>query len=155
MDRLTPEQLEQQIHAVLRDQPPRRAPLSLEARVLGEIARRQALPWWRKSIAYWPQSMRLGFIVLSSALVVGGLLGSMHLAGMLTAQTFAPVVDPVVGGIATLRAAGVVLLDLVRPLAPSISSQWLYAALAVIGASYALLVGLSATAYRMLWHPQR
>ena len=44
MARLTPEQLEQKIHAVLREQPARRAPMSPESRVLGEIARRQALP---------------------------------------------------------------------------------------------------------------
>lgn len=48
MARLTPEQLEQKIHAVLREQPTRRAPMSLEARVLGEIAWRQALPWWNR-----------------------------------------------------------------------------------------------------------
>lgn len=155
MARLTPEQLEQQIHAVLRDQPPRRAPLSLEARVLGEISRRQALPWWRKSYTYWPQSVRLIFMVVSVACVAGGLLGSMHLAGLLSAQTFAPIVQPVVGAIATLRAAGHALYELVRPLAPSISTSWLYVALAVIGAAYALLVGLGATAYRVLWHPHR
>ncbi len=155
MARLTPEQLEQKIHAVLREQPPRRAPMSLESRVLGEIARRQALPWWRKSYAYWPQSMRLLFMLVSVAVVAGGVLGSMHLAGLLTAQTFAPVIQPVVGAVATLRAAGHALYDLVRPLAPSVSTQWLYVALAVIGASYALLVGLGATAYRVLWHAHR
>ena len=155
MARLTPEQLEQKIHAVLRDQPPRRAPLSLESRVLGEIARRQAQPWWHKSFAYWPSSMRLLFVIVSVAFAGAALLGSMHLAGLISAQTFAPVVQPVVGTVMTLRAAGAALWDLVRPLAPSISTQTLYVGLAIIGASYALLVGLGATAYRFLWHPER
>ena len=155
MARLTPEQLEQKIHAVLREQPARRAPMSLESRVLGEIARRQALPWWKKSYANWPAPMRLAFLALGVALAVGTLLGSMHLAGVLSAQTFAPVIQPLVNATLTLRAAGSALGELVRPLLPSISNQWLYIALAVIGASYALLLGIGATAYRVLWHPGR
>ena len=155
MARLTPEQLEQKIHAVLREQPARRAPMSLESRVLGEIARRQALPWWKKSYANWPAPMRLAFLALGVALAVGTLLGSMHLAGVLSAQTFAPVIQPLVNAAVTLRAAGSALGELVRPLLPSISNQWLYIALAVIGASYALLLGIGATAYRVLWHPGR
>ena len=155
MARLTPEQLEQKIHAVLREQPLRRAPFSLESRVLGEIARRQALPWWHKSFAYWPTPVRIAFVVVGAALVAGALLGSMHLAGLLSAQTFAPVIQPLVNASVTLRAAGSALGELARPLLPSISNQWLYIALAVIGASYALLLGIGATAYRVLWHPHR
>ena len=155
MARLTPEQLEKKIHAVLREQPPRRAPMSLESRVLGEIARRQALPWWQKSYAYWPAPMRMAFLALGVALALGALLGSMHLAGVLSSQLFAPLLQPLVNASVTLRAAGSALGELVRPLLPSISNQWLYIALAVIGASYALLLGIGATAYRVMWRPDR
>ncbi|WP_221032248.1 hypothetical protein [Actomonas aquatica] len=155
MARLTPEQLEQKIHAVLREQPPRRAPMSLESRVLGEIARRQALPWWHKSYAYWPQPMRLTFLVIACGLAAAAVLGSMHLAGLFSAAAITSFFEPITSAVATLRAAGSSLGELVRPLVPTISTQWLYVALAVIGASYALLVGVGATAYRFLWHPQR
>ncbi len=155
MARLTPEELEQRIHAVLREQPLRRAPMSLEARVLGEIARRQALPWWHKSYAYWPQPVRLAFVLVSVAMLVVGVLGYMQVFGGASIESLAPLVQPVSAAVATLRAAGNALWELVRPLAPSISTQWLYIAVAVIGASYAMLVGVGATAYRFLWSHDR
>lgn len=155
MARLTPEQLEQRIHAVLREQPLRRAPMSLETRVLGEIARRQALPWWHKSYAYWPQPVRLAFVLVSVAMLVIGVLGYIQVFGGASIESLAPLVQPVSAAVATLRAAGNALWELVRPLAPSISTQWLYIAVAVIGASYAMLVGVGATAYRFLWSHDR
>jgi len=82
MARLTPEQLEQKIHAVLREQPMRRAPMSLEDRVLGEITRRQALLWWHQSFSFWPTPVRLAFLVIASGLVAVALLFSMQLMGL-------------------------------------------------------------------------
>jgi hypothetical protein len=38
--------LERLIHETLRELPARQAPSSLENRVLAELARRTALPWW-------------------------------------------------------------------------------------------------------------
>ena len=51
---------------MLRNLPDRKAPAGLEARVLAEISRRAALPWWRKSFAHWPVAVRLGFLILSA-----------------------------------------------------------------------------------------
>lgn len=140
---------------MLREQPLRRAPMSLETRVLGEIARRQALPWWHKSYAYWPQPVRLAFVLVSVAMLVIGVLGYIQVFGGASIESLAPLVQPVSAAVATLRAAGNALWELVRPLAPSISTQWLYIAVAVIGASYAMLVGVGATAYRFLWSHDR
>src|SRR5476649_1202935 len=70
------EKLEQLIHRTLREQPARRAPRSLEQRVLAELERRAALPWWRRSFAHWPLPARAGFLVICAALIglafVGG-----------------------------------------------------------------------------------
>lgn len=140
---------------MLREQPLRRAPMSLETRVLGEIARRQALPWWHKSYAYWPQPVRLAFVLVSVAMLVIGVLGYIQVFGGASIESLAPLVQPVSAAVATLRAAGNALWELVRPLAPSISTQWLYIAVAVVGASYAMLVGVGATAYRFLWSHDR
>ncbi|MCC5024109.1 MAG: hypothetical protein J6386_15560 [Candidatus Synoicihabitans palmerolidicus] len=155
MARLTPEQLEQKIHAVLREQPTRRAPMSLEARVLGEIAWRQALPWWNKSYANWPQPVRLSFILVGVALAAAALLGSMHLAGMVSAQTVGNLLRPISDAGATLKTAGTTLVSLGRLFMPNLSTHWLYVALGVIGAAYAMMIGLGATAYRVLWANQR
>jgi hypothetical protein len=151
MARLTPKQLEQKIHAVLRDQPPRRAPMSLEARVLGEIARRQALPWWHKSFAYWPNPVRIGFMVVATGLVAMAVLGSMQLAGVVSWQTVSTLFRPVVDAVATLRSAGVAIGSIGKTMLPGFSSQWPYVALGVIGAAYAMMFGIGATAYRVFW----
>ncbi|MCF3651200.1 hypothetical protein [Synoicihabitans lomoniglobus] len=155
MARLTPEQLEQKLNAVLRNQPPRRAPMSLEARVLGEIARRQALPWWHKSYAYWPAPMRVAFIVIGVALMAAALLGSVQLAGLVSAQAIGDFFRPATDAWATLRTAGAAMVTLVRGHVPQFSTHWFYVALAVIGAAYAMMLGLGATAYRVFWSPSR
>ena len=72
-----PQKLEAAVHRVLRGLPERKAPAGLEGRVLAELARRAALPWWRKSFAHWPAAIRAGFFagsVLAAALVVSGLI---------------------------------------------------------------------------------
>ena len=82
-----PENLERLIHQALRDLPPRRAPHSLEQRVLAELQRRLALPWWRKSFAHWPVLARAGFIMLSAGLVkLALMLGMWVMAGFEGAQ---------------------------------------------------------------------
>tara|TARA_R110002167_G_scaffold15423_1_gene61394 strand:- start:176 stop:640 length:465 start_codon:yes stop_codon:yes gene_type:complete len=151
MARLTPEQLEQKIHALLQDHPPRRAPLSLEARVLGEIARRQALPWWHKSFAYWPNPVRIAFMVLATGLVAMAVLGSMQLAGVVSWQTVSGLFRPIVDAVATVKSAGTAIGSITKNMLPGISSQWLYVALGVIGAAYAMMFGIGATAYRVFW----
>lgn len=155
MARLTPEQLEQQIHAVLREQPTRRAPMSLEARVMGEIARRQAQPWWQKSFSYWPSSVRLAFVVVATGLMAAMVLGSMQVFGVVSAETTSQIVRPFTDAWATLRAAGSALASLKPDFMSGISHQWLYLALGVIGAAYAMMIGLGATAYRVLWAQHR
>lgn len=152
MARLTPEQLEQKIHAVLREQPPRRAPMSLEARVLGEIARRQALPWWQQSYAFWPNSIKLSFLVVATGVAGVILLLSMQLLGVVSGESIRQLFEPVFGAINTVRAATSALMGLVNLTLPDISTTYLYAGLAIIGGAYAVMLGLGATAYRVLWH---
>ncbi len=56
-------QLERLVGDVLRDQPLRRAPASLEARVLSQIHQRQVLPWWRMSFTQWPMAARVALVL--------------------------------------------------------------------------------------------
>ena len=74
-----PDKLEKLIHETLRDLPARRAPRSLETRVMAEISRRQALPWWHRSWAYWPAGIRWTFLVLSAAVAAVIIFGSVNL----------------------------------------------------------------------------
>lgn len=152
---LTPEELEARIHAVLREQPPRRAPETLAQRVLAEIARREALPWWHKSYAYWPAPVRLAFLVLSlSVVTLLGFAAMLFLRGNSFEASVAGVLEPVWHTVATFRAAGQALLELGRGWLPSVSALWIYVGLGAIGTAYATLVGLGATAYRLLLQPR-
>lgn len=150
MARLTPEDFERQLHATLKSLPDRRAPASLEGRVLAAIATREARPWWHKSYQHWPAAVRIAFLVLSATLAAVLIAaGAMVIAGVepATAQPVAEALD----WFAQLRAFGATASELTGRLFPSISSTWMYVALGAIGLLYATLIGLGATAYRLLW----
>ncbi|MGA3157711.1 MAG: hypothetical protein ABSE43_09095, partial [Steroidobacteraceae bacterium] len=56
------DKFEKMVSDLLRAQPPRRAPLNLERRVLSEL-RRQAQPWWQQNFIYWPLTARAALVV--------------------------------------------------------------------------------------------
>lgn len=141
--------LEQAIHRALRDLPPRPAPHSLEQRVLAEIARRAALPWWRKSFVHWPVAARAAFVGLcigvAAALVVSGvwiMAGAAPLREALVLH-FAWIENLV----AVAKAIGGVFEIMMR----NIPALWLYGALAFVASMYVALFGLGAAAYRTLY----
>src|SRR5437868_11223883 len=62
------EKLERLIGETLHRQPPRRAPATLELRVLDEIERRARASWWRMSFARWPMAAQALFLLASAAM---------------------------------------------------------------------------------------
>src|SRR4051812_35929086 len=83
--------IERLIDSILREQPPRSAPRTLQARVCAEIERRAALPWWHHSFLYWPLAARVAFILASVGIVKLVLTGAM----MLIANVRSPVVETI------------------------------------------------------------
>lgn len=153
--RITPEELEARLDAVLREQPLRRAPDSLSQRVLAEIARRESRPWWQKNYTHWPAAVRMAFMVLSLCAVTAVVFAAMLFVGGNTlGDSITGAFRPVVEAFDTCRAAAFALTDLVRGWLPSVSPIWIYGGLAAAGAAYATLVGLGATAYRLLQQPR-
>jgi hypothetical protein len=148
------EKMERLIHQTLRDLPPRRAPQSLEHRVLVELRRRGALPWWRKSFVHWPVAARAAFIVLSAGLVKLALMfGVCVTAGFDIGQykeAFPQQFAWMESGLAVVHAAE----DFFAIMARNIPSLWLYAGLAFFATMYAALFGLGAAAYKVI-HVQR
>ena len=139
------QKLEQLIHHTLRALPDRRAPRSLESRVLAGIAARQALPWWRQSFAHWPLAVRAAFLVLAGGLAAGlVLLGTAGSADLLHA------VRGFLAPVAQVRAVASFVADLGATVFRSIPTLWLYGVVAFIATLYAALFGLGATAYRTL-----
>lgn len=145
----SPADLENLIHQTLRSLPERRAPRSLEGRVLAAIAARQALPWWKQSFRAWPVAVRGAFVVGSCALVAA-LAFAWVLYGpqqVDLAQTFArplALIESMRGAVRAIVDFGAIVLRHVPAL-------WLYGAIAGFVGLYATLFGVGATAYRTLY----
>ena len=143
--------LERAIHRTLRALPARPAPTSLEHRVLAEIARRVALPWWRKSFAHWPVPARAGFSVLIVGAVKFALMAAVWvMAGFDVAQfreAFATQLTWMESGVAVVRA----IADFFAILGRNVPTLWIYGGLALFATLYAALFGLGAAAYKALY----
>lgn len=139
--------LERLVHQTLRALPPRRAPRSLEQRVLAAIAERAALPWWRKGFAYWPAAPRLAFLGVAAAVVFGLF---RLLTGVEAGSALASLV-PQLAWADTLASLARATQDFVQVVIGGIPPLWLYGGLAAVASLYAALFGLGATAYRLLY----
>jgi hypothetical protein len=137
----TGDRLERQVGRLLSDLPPRRAPAALEQAVLGEIARRAALPWYRRSFAQWPLPARVAFLVTSAALIVISVLASsLHTFGAVPTSWSRPAIT----GFNALFGTGAVMARAIPP-------AWLYLGLGFGAVLYVLMFGLGAFAYRTLY----
>lgn len=132
----------------LRDLPLRRAPATLEGRVLSELARRAAHPWWRRSFGQWPILARAVFLLICAGLIrLAFLEGAAAVAGVHSLH------DSGVLPLSWARDVGVLAAtagNLVALLARTSPPSWVYEGIAVCAALYALLFGLGAAVYRTL-----
>jgi hypothetical protein len=139
--------LEKLIDRVCREQPALGAPATLSARVIAEIERRAALPWWRQSFTHWPIPARAAFVAACAALTWTSLSAPM-------ARVFSTVNEPLTWAYQT--GASVSLINTVfgrvgANLASSVSPLWLYGAGLGICGLYVLFAGLCAATYRTLY----
>ncbi|HUX74700.1 MAG TPA: hypothetical protein VMV25_12515 [Steroidobacteraceae bacterium] len=141
--------LERQVDRALRGLAPRRAPRSLEVRVIAELARRAALPWWRRRILQWPPAARAAFIV-----VCGGLIRfAWPATGWAIAEfgalrrSGAPALSWIHYGAAAVSGAA----QLLNVIAGALPMSWIAAGLVFAAMLYAALFGLGAVAYRTLY----
>jgi hypothetical protein len=141
--------LEQLMDEIARDLPPRRAPRTLEARVLAEIERRAAQPWWRKSFAHWPTAARLAFLVFGVGVAASVAIG-WTMAGVDVAQV-RDAFAPEYAWVSSLVALGEWVRDFGATIVGAIPPLWIYGSVAVVAAMYAAFFGLGAAAYRTLY----
>ncbi|HTP38938.1 MAG TPA: hypothetical protein VMI92_05140 [Steroidobacteraceae bacterium] len=123
-------ELERRVHRVLRAQPLRRAPVTLQQRVLDALRTQPALPWWRRSLLHWPRPAQALF-----ALTAAG-------AAYLSTQVM---------GWCSMRLDANPVTSLVQMLGHNIPTAWLYAAGFAIATLYAAGLGLGAIAWRTLF----
>ena len=151
MEPTNPEELEKLVHTALRSLPDRRAPASLELRVMAALERQAAIPWWHKSWSCWPQWARAAFLVFC-----GGLAGLLVFAGVYVQTGFDSVqfhqaAAPALTLIRGLLDAGRTLVAFTALLVRQIPGWWLYGVGAFVVMLYGMLFGLGAAAYRTLW----
>jgi hypothetical protein len=144
----TEEGLERLIGSVLRELPLRQAPHALESRVLKELGRRAALPWWSRSFSHWPLAARAVFVATCT-----GLVGAMLLAGP-WATTGLESLHQAAASMPWAREA-MTLTSLVGALMPlflrTVPTDWLREALMVSALLYAAFFGLAIAGYRTLY----
>jgi len=144
------DKLETAIHRVLRGLPDRKAPASLEGRVLAELSRRAALPWWRKSFAHWPSAVRISFFAgsaIAAAVVVTGLIYAGQSRG---AHELAGGFSNSIAWLVFARDMAAKLSANVRMLIAAIPPLWFYGIIATVAVSYAALAAIGAATYRAL-----
>jgi len=143
------ETLQRLLDGALRELPLRRAPPTLEARVLGELERRSALSWWRRSFMHWPAAARVGFLVtcavLAAVVFAGGATAVAALRSLIESNAPSLSWAHQVGSL--MVSAGNLLMLLAR----SLPLAWLYQGIAVCAVLYAVLFGLGAAGYRTLY----
>lgn len=143
------ERLERLFDRTLRELPLRAAPRSLEARVLGEIERRAARPWWRLSFTHWPDVARSAFVLASGGIVWLSVLEAIWAAGVLGSPR-----GPIAVSMSWARDAAALsgaLGEILAALGRAIPSTWLSGGLVVSALLYSVLFGLAIAGYRILY----
>lgn len=132
---------ERLLDRALRALPLRRAPPTLESRVLRELERRAALAWWRRSFPHWPLLARAAFLVICAVLIRAAFLGGAAVMAAVRSLGWARDVGMLMSSGANLAAL----------LARSAPPAWLYEGIAVCAMLYVALFGLGAALYRTLY----
>jgi hypothetical protein len=143
--------LEQLIGSVLRQQPLRRAPATLEARVLRELAVRAAHPWWQLGFSHWPRAARILCLPVGMALVPLSFLITSRLLSLWQSVQQSTPANAAQSGWRWLENLGQALQALGNVVTREIPQWWVYGGACAALLMYAALFGLGAAAFRTLF----
>ena len=136
-------ELERQLARTLQQQPLRRAPGSLEQRVLTQIEASAATARWRRGFAHWPVAARVAFLAASVGVVKLAFVMAMWLSTPLGTPGFSFNLPSQIAWIQTLLVA-------IASVARTVPSLWIHAGVFILLAMYAALFGIGASAYRTM-----
>jgi hypothetical protein len=142
-DRDRRDEIERQITRALRDQPPRRAPVNLERRVLAQIESGATAVGWRRGFAHWPVAARVVFLAASVGVVKLALMAGMWLVTPFDSPALSVSLPSQVAWLQTLFVA-------IGSVARTVPSVWIHVGIAILAVMYAALFGIGATAYRTM-----
>lgn len=145
------EKLERLIARTLRELPVRRAPPSLESRVLAELERRAALPWWRQSFVHWSVPARVAFIVVCAGLAKLALMATVWVTAGFDAGRFKEAFASQYAWMHRISSVATGVVEFFDIVLRNLPPLWLYGGLAFVAMMYVALFGLGAAAYRTLY----
>jgi hypothetical protein len=137
------DELERQLTRTLRDQPLRRAPDSLERRVLAQLEAGAAVTRWRRGFAHWPLAARVAFLAASVGIVKVALSIAVWLSTPLDARVLSFDLPSQLAWVQTLFVA-------IGSVARTVPSLWVHAGIALFAIMYLALFGVGASAYRTM-----
>jgi len=137
------DELERQLTRTLRDQPLRRAPDSLERRVLAQLEASAAVTRWRRGFAHWPLAARVAFLAASVGIVKVALSIAVWLSTPLDARVLSFDLPSQLAWVQTLFVA-------IGSVARTVPSLWVHAGIALFAIMYLALFGVGASAYRTM-----
>lgn len=151
MKNMTPEELEKFIHQNLRSLPARRAPRSLEARVLAALEHQAVIPWYHKSWSFWPAAVLAAFLAIATG-VTGAMVFGFYLVlnGVENSAAIAQITTRL-GGITKVFSVVSWIAGFASDLIGRIPPLWLYGGAAFVALMYVTFFGLGAAAYRTLY----
>ena len=151
MNKMTPEELEQFIHQQLRGLPARRAPRSLESRVLAALEQQAMIPWYHKSWSYWPAAVRAGFLACATGIAGAAIIAFYLMTQGVDTSAVVAQAGERLSLFTQIYHVATWIADLGVQVCSRIPLIWLYGGLATIAALYAAFFGLGAVAYRALY----
>ncbi len=154
MKKMTPAELEEFIDQNLRTLPVPRAPLSLEARVRAQLQRPAPLAWYQQSWTYWPRAARISLLILVVSMTAATLVGFHFWFASIQLSAGAIPLSQYLSIFVQLYHRFIWFAQFSADQASTIPNLWLYGGLTVISGLYAAFFGLSAAAYRLLYHNQ-
>ncbi|HEY4299601.1 MAG TPA: hypothetical protein VGM73_01925 [Candidatus Didemnitutus sp.] len=148
MKKMNEKELEEFIHTTLRSLPDRRAPGTLEARVLALVEQRAGVAWYHRGWTYWPATVRVIFLALASSVAALAVV-ALYFAGQgVELSRVAHEVGTRFPAAAEWYAAGSWFVGFTNRIATNLPSLWVYGGLAAMAALYATFFGVGAAAYR-------
>ncbi|MBP7141945.1 MAG: hypothetical protein KBA71_08560 [Opitutaceae bacterium] len=145
---------EDALDSALKGLPSRRAPATLEARVLAAIAGLEATPWWRKGFAFWPPVMRVVFLIVTLGIATGTVWALLHGGSGASMAALGDWMGSVFRGWSRAQS---VAADLFRHVIDSLSPTaqlWILTGIGLVALCYATLIGTGAALYRIFMRPQ-
>ena len=144
-------QLEQFIGSVLRQQPLRQAPATLESRVLRELELRGTKAWWQLGFSRWPWAARALCVPVGAILVWLSFLSTARLLSLWQAIQVSAPASAAQSGVRWFETLGQALQTIGNLVTHAVPQWLIYGGAGAALLMYAAFFGLGAAAFRTLF----